>query len=126
MAPLHERLARVARLLPPGSAVLLPVESLLEEEEHDNGSEDRLADLTVSEVAEKLGRRPSTVRGWCAAGKIEGAYKFRGKEWRMPGTGLREFLSHQANGLRPAGPPLNRNRSADLGSWRRLRGQASN
>ena len=122
MAPLHERLAQVARLLPPGSAVLLPLESLLEEGQHDNGSDDRLADLTVNEVAKELGRSPSAIRGWCAIGHIPGAYKLRGREWRIPQAALSEFIGRQANKQEPVCTPSHRKRGADLGSWRRLRG----
>jgi excisionase family DNA binding protein len=47
--------------------------------------------MTVGEVAEALGRAPSTVRGLCASGELP-AYKLRGKEWRVEATDLRWFL----------------------------------
>src|SRR5262245_5100370 len=43
---------------------------------------------TVEEAAERLGRRPWTVRQWCNKGQVRGARKVHGKgrtgEWRIP------------------------------------------
>ena len=117
MAALHERLAQIARLLPPGSAVLLPVEALQAEEEHEIGSEARVSDLTVNEVAKELGRSPSTVRGWCAAGQIKGVYRFRNREWRVPLSGLKGLREQRTKGAlhrAPASKPR-----GDLRAWRK-------
>ena len=116
MAPLRERLAQVARLLPPGSAVLLPVESFLADEECSNGSQDWLADFTVNRVASELSRSPSTVREWCRAGKIPEAYRLNGREWRIPRSGLQKYLNRQ-DGSGPRSP--RRHREIDLSAWRR-------
>jgi hypothetical protein len=43
---------------------------------------------TVEEAAERLDRKPWTVRQWCNKGQVKGAYKVHGKgrtgEWRIP------------------------------------------
>lgn len=43
---------------------------------------------TVDETAERVGRRPWTVRDWCNKGQVPNAYKVNGKgrtgEWRIP------------------------------------------
>ena len=57
------------------------------------------------------------------AGHIPGAYKFRGKQWRVTRAGLSEFLDRQRNGKGPAGPGVGRGSSANLASWRKLQGQ---
>lgn len=49
-------------------------------------------DLTLEEFAAMLDRRPSTVRGWMP---IEGAYKFRGREWRIPHQAAQRYLDAQ-------------------------------
>ena len=124
MTPLRESLAQIAAVLPPGAAVLLPADWLRAQLEGEVGPEDDgVADMAVREVAEKLGRSVSTVRGWLSAGHIPGAYKFRGKQWRVTRAGLSEFLDRQRNGKGPAGPGVGRGSSANLASWRKLQGQ---
>lgn len=121
MTPLRESLARMADALPPGAAVLLPADWLRAQLEAEVGTEDDgVADMTVREVAEKLGRSVSTVRGWLSAGLIPESYKFGGKQWRVTRAGLSEFLARQRNGKAPAGPGLGMSSSADLASWRKL------
>ncbi len=59
---------------------------------------------TVEDAAERLGRRPWTVRQWCNKGQVQGAYKVRGKgrtgEWRIPHEGL---VGLQSQGPSPEG-----------------------
>ncbi len=86
------------------------------EDEGGNGSEDRLADSTVDEVARELSRSRSTVREWCRAGEIPGAYRLNGREWRIPRSGLQKFLDGQG-GSRPR--RLGRCHETDLSAWRR-------
>lgn len=78
---------------------------------------DRISDLTVQEVADELGRQPSTVRGWLGSGDLDG-YKMNDREWRVPPEALRAFVEAQRD-ARPdrAGAGA---RAADLGSWREV------
>lgn len=52
---------------------------------------DTLTDLTVKETAELLGRAPSTIRSWAASGILRGAYRLRGREWRIPRAALTQI-----------------------------------
>lgn len=113
-----ERLAQFLAPMPPDA--LLPVEWVRAHltgptAEDDHG--DPLTDLTVEEAAKALGRRPSTVRGWCAAGLLPEAYRL-GRAWRIPRASLRRY------GKRPSDDEQESRRCTgrvDLGSWRRLR-----
>lgn len=48
-------------------------------------------DLTVPQVAERFGRKASTVREWCEHRYFPGAYKLREREWRVPLAGVQAF-----------------------------------
>lgn len=113
---LSERLGEVVRGMPDGGSVTLPVSWLRELLEHDDDDDDPLADLTVEEVGELLGRAPSTVRGWLISGVLRG-YKLRGREWRVPRTAVAEFIAGERDradvGTPDASSPV------DLGAWRR-------
>ena len=50
-----------------------------------------IADLTAAEAGHVIGRKASTLRNWCAAGDLPGAYKLNGKEWRIPSEAVRAF-----------------------------------
>jgi hypothetical protein len=91
---LLERLRQLAEALPPGAAVSLPREWLLEELRL-GGSGIGAVDLTVVEAGQLLGRRPSTVRGMCAARQLEGAYRLHGREWRVPRSSVTALLAHE-------------------------------
>lgn len=58
----------------------------------------------VEEAAERLNRKPWTVRQWCNKGQVKGAKKVRGKgrtgEWRIPHE---ELLRLQNDGPLPVG-----------------------
>lgn len=51
--------------------------------------------LTVADVAKHYGRAPSTVRGWLEAGRLPGAFKIEGRDWRVPRDGLAAFDEKQ-------------------------------
>ena len=48
-------------------------------------------DQNVGQLAVRFGRKGSTVREWCEAGLFPGAYKLRGREWRVPLAGVQAF-----------------------------------
>jgi excisionase family DNA binding protein len=76
-----------------------------------------VADLTADEIAQALGKKPSTVRGWLNAGQIPDAYKLNGKEWRVPVEALNAFQGSQRES-QPA-PRLSDRGAKRLGDWRR-------
>ena len=81
------------------------------------------ADLTVKQLANRLGRKPSTCRGWCERGLLAGAYRWAGsREWRIPLAGVLAFEEGQRT--QRLGSPRSKpfatgsGRPVDLGSWR--------
>lgn len=116
---LHALLKTMVQGMPPGSSITLPTDWLvrqLEEADKRPGSTDDL--LTVEDVAERLGRAASTVRGWCGQGVLEGAFRLRGKSWRIPESSFHAFLQKQAP-KGEADPPAED--EIDVGRWRRHR-----
>ncbi|MQA92209.1 MAG: helix-turn-helix domain-containing protein [Gemmatimonas sp.] len=122
-------LRTIADALPPGSSVTLEGGWLRAQlEEVENGSTQhkaanhRLADLTVEQVAEELGRSGSTVRGWLAAAEFPNAFKLNQREWRIPLSDVRAFLDRQRPQTEkwPESARLRRSSRTqdDLGSWR--------
>ena len=106
-----DELRRWLASAPPGS--LVPVEAVrpLLEGEAAGGARGSW-DLSVQEVAELLGRAPSTIRGWIGEGLLPGAYRLRGREWRIPRRELERLREEEAQ--------PRKGESADLGSWRRV------
>ena len=70
-------------------------------------------DLSCSDVAAILHRRPGTIRGWCFRKEIPGCYLLNGKSWLIPRASLRAYLDKQSKGK-----PVD-TRPVDLGSWRK-------
>ena len=97
----RDTLAALLRAYPDGASVPVPkswLQELLSSGGLANGaptdsvSTDIEVDLDCARVAALLSRSPSTVRNWCAAGVIPGAYRLRGRrEWRVPRTALLKF-----------------------------------
>ena len=113
---MSEHLRDLLGQLPPDAQV--PVRWVLENLGEGQGSD--LADLTLEQVADKVGRAPSTVRGWCNSGRMAGAYRLRGREWRVPQDALRRFVEAERN--QEGRPSTVRSRGpVDLGSWRKLK-----
>jgi hypothetical protein len=48
-------------------------------------------DLTAAEVARLMARDEKTVASWCRVGLLSGAYRLRGREWRIPRASLAAF-----------------------------------
>ena len=86
--------------------------------ELDIGS-DVQADLTVEQVAEQLGRAPSTIRGWCIDGRLRG-YKLNHREWRVPRGAVRDYLENQRNGSGRQARRTN-GHPADLSAWKNVK-----
>ena len=111
-----------AQALPPGSAVPVVRETLIEL----LGATalpawDPPPDLTMVQVAQRFGRDPSTVRGWVASGRLTGAYRFEGRELRVPLSAVLGFEARQRQSTTPTPKPrlrCTRSRPPDLGSWR--------
>src|SRR5690349_6226681 len=98
MMTVDERLSQLVEVLPDETSVTLPVRTV---REWLNGASrvtpvsTFVADLTIEQIAEKLDRKASTVRGWLNAGLFDGAYKLRDREWRIPELSLHAFQHAQ-------------------------------
>ncbi len=82
--------------MPPGT--LVPRDWLLEELSGavvTQTASSELVDFTIRDLAKMFGKRPSTVRAWVERGDFAGAYKLHGKEWRIPGEGVKQFQQQQ-------------------------------
>jgi excisionase family DNA binding protein len=122
-------LAATLALMPPGS--LVPAEWVLAqlrtaEETPGKAILQAGGDLTVEEVATRMHRKPSTVRGWLSTGALCG-YKLQGRDWRVTEEAIQEFLSAQRDGHAGASDSRTvrsraRAGALDLGAWRKVRG----
>lgn len=105
------------RRMPPGS--LVPRDWLLAELERGAPAEPAGGmDPTIAQVATECGRSPSTVRNWLSQGLLPGAYRLRGREWRIPRATLAAFLEGEAREERST---VHRARGPQLSDWRRVR-----
>jgi hypothetical protein len=108
---LRGRLRAIVDPLPAGAAVTLPADILRTWLDEEASGPDAV-DLTAVDVGALLRRAPSTIRTWCAAGRLPGAYRCRGREWRIPRAALRA-LRRDRELVDPEAP-------VDLGAWRRV------
>lgn len=95
-----ETLAALVSAYPDGASVPVPKcwlqELLSGTPTTDPAPPDVEIDLDCGKVAALLGRSAGTIRSWCAAGVIPGAYRLRGcREWRVPRTALRTFQQRE-------------------------------
>jgi hypothetical protein len=104
------RLRDAIMTIPAGS--LVPVDWVLDMLADAGDSE---ADPTAAEFAVMLGRAPSTIRGWCREGKLPGAYRCAGREWRIPKESLRSLRGEQKARGHSSG-----RESGDLAAWREV------
>ena len=84
--------------MPAGSAITLTradIEELLDELTPPDVDAPEVSDLTLADVADRVGRAQSTVRGWCTRGLLTGAYRLNGRDWRVPSAALDAFLEAQ-------------------------------
>ena len=117
---IRKQLESVVEGMPDDASVTLTVAWLraLLQEEADRAGEAPDGVLTLAEVGERVGRAEGTVRTWCNSGKLEGAFRLNGRDWRVPESSLRKYLDAQAD-QRPNEVVSPGN--VDLGSWRKHR-----
>ncbi len=116
---LQDRLRQLASALPSDdAAVSFTRADLLALLEEDGTPATCTRDLTVEEVAEEVGRKPSTVRGWLIAGALRGSYKLNGRDWRIRRSALREYLTAQTE----TNNPPSEAGEVDIAAWRKVRG----
>ena len=82
--------------------------------------DDVLQDLTLGRAGELLERSVSTVRTWCQLGKLRGAYRLEGREWRIPRASIRDFLAAQRNGASTMHTNVPSRATVDLGAWKKV------
>jgi hypothetical protein len=115
---LSSALRTIAEAALPGASISVPREVLLQLLPEDSALDrnDLSRDLTVSEVGAHFGRSPTTVRAWLEADLLPGAYKLRGKSWRVPRSGLEAMRQAQVrvHPNRPRTTPV-----VKLDAWRR-------
>jgi len=114
---LADRLRELAERLPPGAAVTLTRDGLLELAAVAGGRVEETApqaDFTVGELALRFHRSPSTIRDWCEHGRLGGAYKLNGRDWRIPQGAVDAFLVLQRREHQVA--------PVSLSAWRATRG----
>ena len=112
-----EDILRLHEVMPPGSSISLSKEAvgeLLDGLGSPEPSGPVPRDLSLKDVADRVGRTPSTVRGWCGCGLLAGAYKLNGWAWRVPEAALDAFL--HAEEERRAGPTIG---GHNLSAWRK-------
>jgi excisionase family DNA binding protein len=121
----YERLRQLVSALPSDTSSITltrrDLVGLLEGDDVGPSPDTFVADLRVEEVADVVGRSPSTVRGWLIAGSLRG-YKLNRRDWRVPRSALRDYLDGQMAGS--AGPATDSSeyQDVDIGAWRDLRG----
>jgi len=125
MNPL-EQLWTAAAALPPGTLVTLSREALLDVlgggrgygAAATGGDEPPAVavDLTVTDLAQRFRRHPSTIRQWLEAGRLEG-YKLFGREWRVPLAAVAAFQDQQRHGERRSSPTRG---APSLADWRKV------
>ena len=112
-------LQAVASWSKPESVIPVPVTWLRLLLAAQSDGAERHRDLTAKQVADMVGRAPSTIRSWLGQGLVPGAYRLRGREWRIPRAGLKAMLGDDVGSanLTPADPTIVHGR--DLSAWRR-------
>jgi excisionase family DNA binding protein len=114
---LLDRLRALVDALPPGGSVTFTREWLAGELQGAAAAPQNV-DLTIAQVAARLGRAPSTVRGWLERGELNG-YRFRGREWRIAPAALEAFVA------RERGTADRRSARPSISDWRALRKDAT-
>jgi hypothetical protein len=120
---LLERLQQLADALPPGASVTLPREWLLEELGAGQAADPGVVavDYTVADLAQLFGKQPSTARSWLEAGLFPGAYKLRGRSWRVPRAAMLAFQQRERARPVQEGQPAPDGSAGSLSDWRGVR-----
>lgn len=104
------------RAMPPGS--LVPANWVVEQLKDSRSAEPAgCQDPTVQQLADELGRSPSTVRGWIGQNTFPNAYRLNHREWRVPRGDVAAYLDRQRPADREQTKLGNRRAEADLRSW---------
>ena len=122
---LEDAIRAMIEVMPHGSSVTLPVDWLRSQlgmasvslAPQPAPADDPVKDMSVDDVAKLVGRKPSTVRGWCASGQLEG-YRLNNREWCVTPAALEEFRSRQREAQIPASTVAPRTAPPRLDSWR--------
>ena len=85
------------------------------------GREHEALGLTVQQFATEADRAPSTVRTWAVEGRLPGAQKLRGREWRIPRAALRALLEEDDTPERPSTAKRLEVPRGGLSAWRDAR-----
>jgi len=133
--------ARLAVVLARWRDATAEVAECLSELAAEDRSPPAAPDLSVAQLAERLGRSASAVRAWVETGLFEGAYRLPGAKrpgaWRIPPRALVSFTEQRRPTARPEDglgraiatrvrtkvrPPRARPGALpDLGAWRAVR-----
>jgi excisionase family DNA binding protein len=127
MKSIEDAIRDITASMPAGSSVTLPIEWLRNILDGTPMSTEVTTtvpaiDYTVGQVAALIGRKSSTVRGWCSAGLIT-AYRLNNRDWRISQEALQDFqrVQREQKNLRHARQGRRRNRvPVDLGAWRNV------
>src|SRR3989304_4792394 len=117
---LAQRIRQMITGMPADASVVLAVSSL---EEWLKTERTTTADLALDDVGELFGRSVSTVRGWCQAGLLPGAYKVNGRGWKIPQSAVKGFRDRQLEATRTGcrrGGARARMRVIDTAAWRKV------
>ena len=115
-------LRALAEATAPGGSVLVPREWILALLSEPAAAVPPPRDLTVMDLCKRFGRKPSAVRAWLEQGDFPGAYKLRGRDWRVPAAAVEAFTAQQGIIAKDNRPGWTSERpAADLGAWRRYR-----
>ena len=119
MSDFLRRMRDLADRLPPGSSITLAGAWLREQLEDvpPDGAVLSDGDLTIAQLATRFGRAPSTVRAWIEAKRFPGAYKLRGREWRVPPAAIAAFTD--AERRQPPAVRAGHATASKLSDWRK-------
>jgi hypothetical protein len=79
--------------------------------------------FTLREIANRYGRSVSTARQWAEAGLLPGAFKLRGRAWRVPTSAVATFDALQGHQTReaPTAGTVTLRPGQSVGDWRKRR-----